>query len=1140
MNCEQTELQMAELLAGEIGPDERRAVERHLLECAACRADFDRARAGMRADWPDAPVPPALVASTRALVLRPPALVRLLRGATAAAAALLLALSLVPAGPPGRVAARTRPAAPLLATMQEGAVGALFAKDEDGRPVGELGLRSHVVSVEILDGIARTTVEENFENHTDRRLEGTFHFPLPPDASISRLALEVNGKMEEGTCLERERAREVFESIVRRMQDPALLEWMPGGIFKCRVFPIEPRATKRVLVAYTQALPFFRGRATYVYPLASEKTRTHPPGEVRIDVLARFSGRLEKIESPSHRIDVQRRNAHEARMSFRAEAYRPENDFVVSMETDDEELRVVAHREDGDDGYFALFLSPRGAAARTPRRYALVLDVSASVSAPELEVARRLVRAMIERRIPGDRFEILAHHIDVASSGEVDLRAANDFMDGLRPLGGSDVLRALLAAEADEIVYIGEGTPTLGETETPKILEALKGRRIRTVAVGSDANAALLERLGGHHRISPNDDVDRRVAEIAKTLGSPVLSDLRIEGGEAVSDVVGVRDVFFGERLVAAGRFRGPARLVVTAGGYRRETELALPPEGEGASYVKRLWAQRKVADLLARGGAKEEVVALGVKHQIMTPYTSFLVLESEQMWKDHNLKREVPKPDEVLGDGKARSAFDEATRLYKEGKLDEATARFDEAFRLQPSSDEVYRYMKRAGDDFVAQMMNHPERRFQDVGRRVYERAKPGLPLRTGEETRAKFLQDLGSDDAAVRRNAFWHLGRLGDMSSAGFTTNESARLESFDLRGQTFHSILKMDPLWSGYLSLDGREDLHAGIDPAVFNLDEREVLELHDARDILLKLEDFAGPKVELVSASAGGWAPLTGATFAVENDLSLEVRELEAAYARVEELRSMQGRTPAQRELLAAEVEYSRQYAERLSRDQAELEKKHFERARDGKILEEKINHLNMTGTRPGLAPRRTLEGKATAVATEIGLVVISIGKDDGVREGDEFTVFRGGDFVAKVAIDRTDLKWSGGKVVLKKTDPRPGDDVSNHVFVAGPRSTPGRVEQAEGEEVLLRGGPFVRGQLVAIWRDSKFVALVQMLDGTVGRVWRGMAAGRMLPGDRAEPAGDVRATLAALPEDVRVELGSRAGLESMRAKMRIGR
>ena len=535
MMCEQAELRMAELLVGEISSTERAALEQHLLDCESCRGDFELARAGTRAEWADVPVPKELIEATLASFREPPAAVRLLRWATAAAAVfgaavLLMTSSRAPRNAPVAAAPPRVERREVLATMQDAVVGALVCKDEDGRPVGELGLKSHDVTVEILDGIAKTTVEENFENHTNRRLEGTFNFPLPSDASISRLALEVNGKIEEGTCLERERAREVFESIVRRMQDPALLEWQPGGFFKCRVFPIEPRSTKRVIVAYTQALPCFRGKMTYVYPLASEKTRTHPPEEVRISVLARFSGALAKIESPSHRLDVQRRNANEASMSFRATHYRPNNDFVVTLEPGDEEVRVVSHRPEGEDGYFACILSPRGGAERAPGRYAFVLDASASISAPRLEVAKRLVRAMMERRIPGDRFEILAHNVEVERSGEVDLRAANDFMDRLRPIGGSDVLKALQAAGDAEAIYIGKGSPSFGETDPGKILEALKGRRIRTIAVGSDANGLLLEKLGGMMQVSPNDDVDKRVAEIAATIGSPVLSELKVEG----------------------------------------------------------------------------------------------------------------------------------------------------------------------------------------------------------------------------------------------------------------------------------------------------------------------------------------------------------------------------------------------------------------------------------------------------------------------------------------------------------------------------------------------------------------------------------------------------------------------------------
>ena len=184
--------------------------------------------------------------------------------------------------------------------------------------------------------------------------------------------------------------------------------------------------------------------------------------------------------------------------------------------------------------------------------------------------------------------------------------------------------------------------------------------------------------------------------------------------------------------------------------------------------------------------------------------------------------------------------------------------------------------------------------------------------------------------------------------------------------------------------------------------------------------------------------------------LEQDVQVFVRQLEVQLAQIQELttkveesRIKLGKAVAEKATAVAEVQYARQMSERLSQDLASLEEKHVDMSREKKLLEEKINAINLAGGNVNVAPRKPLEGKVTAVANEIGLVVISIGKDAGVLEGDEFTIFRGGDFVAKVVIDRADRSWAAGKVVLKKTDPRVADDASNHIFVAAPRAGGGR-------------------------------------------------------------------------------------------------
>ena len=115
-----------------------------------------------------------------------------------------------------------------------------------------------------------------------------------------------------------------------------------------------------------------------------------------------------------------------------------------------------------------------------------------------------------------------------------------------------------------------------------------------------------------------------------------------------------------------------------------------------------------------------------------------------------------VAAQDESFGD-KVRQLLGEGTDLYKKGKYAEASSKFEEAFQLKPSSDQVYAFIKRAGEDMIGRMMNDPDRKIQDIGRRLMELAKPGEPLREGKAVVLKYIEDLKSDDHAVWRNAFW-----------------------------------------------------------------------------------------------------------------------------------------------------------------------------------------------------------------------------------------------------------------------------------------------------------------------------------------------------------------------------------------------
>jgi hypothetical protein len=170
------------------------------------------------------------------------------------------------------------------------------------------------------------------------------------------------------------------------------------------------------------------------------------------------------------------------------------------------------------------------------------------------------------------------------------------------------------------------------------------------------------------------------------------------------------------------------------------------------------------------------------------------------------------------------------------------------------------------------------------------------------------------------------------------------------------------------------------------------------------------------------------------------LEVQLQQVSDALARVEEYKKRTADALNKLSTSEQDRQYKIQEAERLGKDLGALENQYQELARDRQRLQETISALNAVGVQTDrVAPRKKIEGQVTAVAGELDLVVISVGRDAGVNEGDDFTVFRGGTFVGKVTIDRVDRAWASGRVSLKgKEEPRVGDNASNNVL-----ATPGK-------------------------------------------------------------------------------------------------
>ena len=396
-------------------------------------------------------------------------------------------------------------------TSNNESLGSLIVTLPDGRNE-PLTVGYHKVSVEIRDQIARTTIEESFVNHTAGRLEGVFHFPLPQDASISGFGMWIGNDLIEADVVEKQRAREIYETILREKRDPGLLEWTGGNIFKARVFPIEARSEKRIKIVYTQVLPLRANRYRYSYGLRSELLRTSPLRELSLSVTLNSALALKSVTCPTHtaRISVGRPSQavreqdpdglrtpsyNSAQVEFTAQEYSPTRDFEVVCEIDGKQndVVVVPHRR-GEDGYFLMQLTPPGTDGNwqrevlpdgEPLNLVLLCDTSMSMDAEKRREQAEFVAAVLASLGPDDHFQIVAADVDTSwasaepmAANAENIATATKFLNDRVSLGWTDLDRAFddvlsKAPVNANIVYIGDGILSAGDTDPAAFVKRL-------------------------------------------------------------------------------------------------------------------------------------------------------------------------------------------------------------------------------------------------------------------------------------------------------------------------------------------------------------------------------------------------------------------------------------------------------------------------------------------------------------------------------------------------------------------------------------------------------------------------------------------------------------------------------------------
>jgi len=563
---------------------------------------------------------------------------------------------------------------------------------------GAIEITDVKVLIDILESTATTTIEIRLQNTTSSRQEAELIVPVPDGAVVRGFAYDGPGGMISAKVLEKEQARRIYQQLVSKIRDPALVEFVGYNLIRSSVFPVEP--------TYEHLLEADGNRIDYVLP-RTEALEYAVPWKVKANIKAKRP--ISTVYSASHKLDIERQSDKEMTVKIALDAEKEPGAFRLSylVQEDGVTASMFAYPDKKVGGGYFLLLAGLPAEAlknaddpAIKREVTLVIDRSGSMRNEKIDQVKEAAMQIIAALKNGEAFNIIIYNNTVqwfspkpVVKNRRTAKAAQAYIEGITASGGTNIHDALKAALEQApaegmlpiVLFLTDGLPTVGNTSEIAIRELVvesnpHKRRVFTFGVGVDVNAPLLEKIAGESRakaefVLPKEDVEVKVGKVFKRLTGPVLADAKLEvlkknGEPAIGrtrDIMPQKlpDLFEGDRLVLLGQYVGDEpvtfRLSGNYMGKKRKFKFTFKFDkaDKRNGFVPRLWAGRKIGELIdavrQMGADKavskndpkvkelvDEIVRLSTEFGILTEYTAFLAREGTNLRDTGRLMEEA------------------------------------------------------------------------------------------------------------------------------------------------------------------------------------------------------------------------------------------------------------------------------------------------------------------------------------------------------------------------------------------------------------------------------------------------------------------------------------------------------------------
>ena len=632
-----------------------------------------------------------------------------------------------------------------------------FFVKSDSPQVDQLPLKSTSARVHIAGVIADVLVTQIYKNEGRDPLEALYVFPASTRAAVYGMKMTVGKRVIEARIKEREEARRAYEQARDQGKTASLLEQQRPNVFQMNVANILPGDEIRVELKYTELLAPADRVYEFVYPAvvgprysnrpessapASEqwiKNPYHRQGEkpaYRFDLSVTLAAGLpiQDLSCPSHKVSSKFAHSSQAEITLDpSEAYGGNRDFILRYRLDGQKVQSGLLLYEGEkENFFLLQVQPprRVAQAEIPgREYIFIVDVSGSMHGFPLEISKKLLKELIGRLRPTDRFNVLLFSGGSTVLSEKSLPAdpenlarAVALIEKQRGGGGTELLPALkqaLALERAEglartVVIATDGYVTVEEEVFDLIRNNLGRANMFAFGIGSSVNRHIIEGMahvgmGEAFVITKPEEAPAEAERFRAMIQAPVLTGIqaRFEGFDVYEvEPPKVPDLFAERPVVVFGKWRGKpqGKIILTgltgAGAFQSTLEAGAvkpAPENSGLRY---LWARHKITLLSDYNRLRKddrrvrEVTDLGLRYNLLTVYTSFVAIDTEvrnKNGKPAEVRQPLPLPQGVsdyavggkalmtaaspaapLGYRMTKEAADESRSKTAEGKREE------------------------------------------------------------------------------------------------------------------------------------------------------------------------------------------------------------------------------------------------------------------------------------------------------------------------------------------------------------------------------------------------------------------------------------------------------------------------------------